>query len=191
MTLTSRHLQVKLDYEKYGIRESGILFHMVRPPQYGRLFSSLWRRADEATFTLLDVHSDRIRYVHDGSETTRDSTLLEVELAPGAGFLLPSYLQKRQRFVLHVIVNPVNDPPELSLPPGKVLRLVKNTRKLLTVDLLSVLDPDNLPSDLVYSVLNSKSDSDLEGNCANFFQLVPTCSDLFRLVSTCFNLAPM
>lgn len=164
MTLTSRHLQVQLDYEKFGVRESGVLFHVVRPPQYGRLFSTLWRRADEATFTLLDVHSDRIRYVHDGSETLRDSALLELELAPRQGFLLPAYLQKRQRFVLHLAVSPVNDPPELSLAPGKaVLRLVKHTRKALTQELLAAFDPDNQPKDLVYSVLNSKSDGDMEG----------------------------
>ena len=152
MTLTSRHVQLALDYEKFGVRESGVLLDLVRPPQYGRLFSTLWRRADEATFTLLDVHSDRVRsilnlipffkkinspsfdwlnksrdnesanhlicmlkfviliikllrqvrYVHDGSETARDSALLELELAPRAGFLLPAYLQKRQRFVLQV-----------------------------------------------------------------------------------------
>jgi len=120
MTLTSRHIHVELDNEKYGIRESGVVFHVVRPPLYGRLFSSLWQRVDEATFTLLDVHSDRVRYVHDGSETTHDTVLLELELAPGDGFLLPSYLQKRRRFVLDVVVNPLNDPPQLTLTPGKV-----------------------------------------------------------------------
>ena len=98
MTLTSRHLQLLIDYEKFGVRESGVLFHVIRPPQHGRLSSTLWRRADEAaTFTLLDVHSDRVRYVHDGSETVRDSALLELELAPRGGFLLPAYLQKRHR----------------------------------------------------------------------------------------------
>ncbi|EFX76390.1 hypothetical protein DAPPUDRAFT_249084, partial [Daphnia pulex] len=171
MTLTSRHLQVQLDYEKFGVRESGVMFHVVRPPQYGRLFSTLWRRADEATFTLLDVHSDRVRYVHDGSETLRDSALLELELAPRQGFLLPAYLQKRQRFVLHLSVSPVNDPPELSLSPGKaVLRLVKHTRKALTPDLLAAFDPDNQPKDLLYSVLNSKSDGDMEGSIENKMQ---------------------
>ena len=120
MTLTSRHIHVQLDNEKYGVRESGIVFHVVRPPQYGRLFSSLWQRVDEATFTLLDVHSDRVRYVHDGSETTHDTILLELELAPSDGFLLPAYLQKRRRFVLDVVVNPLNDPPQLTIAPGKV-----------------------------------------------------------------------
>ena len=164
MTLTSRHLQVQLDYEKFGVRESGVLFHVVRPPQYGRLFSTLWRRADEVTFTLLDIHSDRVRYVHDGSETVRDSALLELELAPRQGFILPAYLQKRQRVVLQLTVTPVNDPPELSLPAGKaVLRLVKHTRKVLTQELLSAFDPDNAPKDLTYSILNSKSDGDMEG----------------------------
>lgn len=165
MTLTSRHLHVQLDYEKYGVRESGVLFHVARPPQHGRLSSSVWRRADEATFTLLDVHSDRVRYVHDGSETRRDAVTLELELSPRPDFLLPAYLQRRQQFVLHFAVSPVNDPPELTLAPGKVLRLVKHSRKALTHDLLLAADPDNAPKDLVYSVLNAKSDGggDMEG----------------------------
>ena len=173
MTLTSRHLQLLIDYEKFGVRESGVLFHVIRPPQHGRLSSTLWRRADEAaTFTLLDVHSDRVRYVHDGSETVRDSALLELELAPRGGFLLPAYLQKRHRFLLQLVISPVNDPPELSLPAGKaVLRLVKHTRKVLSADLLTATDPDSSPRELVYSVLNSKSDGDMEGALSLSFSL--------------------
>ena len=82
LTLTSQQVRVVLDYEKYGVRESGVLLHVARPAQHGRLFSTLWRRAGDATFTLLDVHADRVRYVHDGSETRNDSALLELELAP-------------------------------------------------------------------------------------------------------------
>ena len=96
-------------------------------------FTSSARR--EATFTLLDVHSDRMRYVHDGSETLRDSALLELKLAYRQGFLLSAYLQKRQRFVLHLAVNPVNGAPELYLLGKAVIRLAELTRKALTQDM--------------------------------------------------------
>ena len=52
-------------------------------------------------------------------------------------------------------VAPVNDPPELPLAPGRVLRLVKRTRIALTPDLLTAVDPDNTPQDLVYHILNN------------------------------------
>lgn len=48
-----------------------------------------------------------------------------MELSPESGFLLPGYLQGRHRFVLHVNVTPVNDPPNLELGMGKVLRLAQ------------------------------------------------------------------
>ena len=48
-----------------------------------------------------------------------------MELSPESGFLLPGYLQGRHRFVLHVNITPVNDPPHLELGPGKVLRLAQ------------------------------------------------------------------
>lgn len=48
-----------------------------------------------------------------------------MELMPEAKFTLPSYLQGRNTFVLHVNITPVNDPPVLNLMPGKVLRLTQ------------------------------------------------------------------
>jgi chondroitin sulfate proteoglycan 4 len=63
--------------------------------------------------------------VHDGSESQADAIELELELNPGAGFTLPGYLQGRHRFLLPVNVSAVNDPPELVIPAGKVLRLAQ------------------------------------------------------------------
>jgi len=67
----------------------------------------------------------QVRYLHDGSENHQDSIVMELELAPGPGFVLPNYLQGHHRFVLHVNVTPINDPPALILPPGTVLRLAQ------------------------------------------------------------------
>lgn len=67
----------------------------------------------------------QIRYLHDGSENHHDRIVFDMELSPESGFLLPGYLQGRHRFVLHVNITPVNDPPGLELGPGKVLRLAQ------------------------------------------------------------------
>lgn len=70
--------------------------------------------------------------MHDGSETTEDSMILELTLVAGTGYTLPGYLQGRLRFPLHVNVTPVNDPPLLEIPTAKVLRLaqVRHENKL-------------------------------------------------------------
>lgn len=63
--------------------------------------------------------------MHDGSETTEDSMILELTLVAGTGYTLPGYLQGHLRFPLHVNVTPVNDPPLLEIPTAKVLRLAQ------------------------------------------------------------------
>jgi len=35
--ITPRHLSITLDLSKFGIRESGVLFKIVKPPVYGRI----------------------------------------------------------------------------------------------------------------------------------------------------------
>ena len=66
--------------------------------------------------------------------------------------------QKRNVMINTVVINSSNF--EIL---SKVLRLVKNTHKVLSDQLLTVSDPDNSPSDLVYSVLNSNAPADMEG----------------------------
>ena len=78
---------------QYGIRESGVVFHVITPPSRGKIDVNIWRRPDEGVFTLLDLKHDRVSYTHDGSETTEDSIVLELELVTRAGYILPSYLQ--------------------------------------------------------------------------------------------------
>lgn len=159
--ITSNHIDVTLDIQKYDIRESGILFHVIHPPQHGKLAVDVWQRIGENVFTLLDLNSDKVRYTHDGSENHQDSVTLELEVSLSAGTEnVPESLSHRHRFVFHVAVTPVNDPPEVKLPPGRVLRLAQNTRKLITSDVLSAVDPDNDPKDLLYTVVRSGSDGD-------------------------------
>ncbi|XP_042857347.1 chondroitin sulfate proteoglycan 4-like [Penaeus japonicus] len=93
--VTSEHLHLVLDYEKYGVRESGVHFHVITPPSRGRFDVDLPRRPEDTIFTLLDLNDDRVTYIHDGSETTEDSVVLELEFVTRSGYILPSYLQPR------------------------------------------------------------------------------------------------
>lgn len=124
--ITPYNIDVVLDYPKFGVRDSGVIFRVATQPRYGRVQAEQsWQRGVEPVFTLLDMGKDKVRYVHDGSEEHADALELELELNPGAGFTLPGYLQGRHRFVLPINVSAVNDPPELIIPAGKVLRLAQ------------------------------------------------------------------
>ncbi|XP_053624900.1 chondroitin sulfate proteoglycan 4 [Plodia interpunctella] len=170
--ITTQNIDVVLDHHKYGVRPSGVLLHVATSPQHGRIAVdlSLQRNLPQYTnyieadgkmkqfFTLMDLSRDKVRYVHDGSENHQDAIVLDMELIPETKFTLPSYLQGRNTFVLHVNITPVNDPPVLNLLPGKVLRLTQGTRKVITSDILKAEDPDTPPEDLLYTVLHGKNE---------------------------------
>ncbi|XP_029050257.1 chondroitin sulfate proteoglycan 4 isoform X1 [Osmia bicornis bicornis] len=157
--VTSDNIAMVLDIAKYGVEEDGVIFTLVTPPTYGTLALTLLTTRIEHTFTLEDVNRDKIQYMHDGSETTEDSMILEVTLVAGVGYTLPGYLQGLLRFPLHVNVTPVNDPPLLEISTAKVLRLAQGTRKILTKELICAIDADT-PSDmLVYTVLRTDADA--------------------------------
>ncbi|KAJ2954210.1 hypothetical protein O0L34_g2449 [Tuta absoluta] len=171
--ITTQNIDVVLDHHKYGVRPSGVLLHVTASPQHGRIAVdlSLQRNTPQYTnyaegetkskqvFTLMDLSRDKVRYVHDGSENHQDAIVLDMELIPETKFTLPSYLQGRNTFVLHVNVTPVNDPPVLNLLPGKVLRLTQGTRKVITSDILKAEDPDTPPEDLLYTVLHGNNEA--------------------------------
>ena len=152
--LTNANIHVVLDYEKYGVRDSGVFFHVREPPKQGALSVDVWRRPDESVFTLLDLVSDRVHYLHGGDESAQDVIVFELELFARAGFTLPEYLQARHRFVLQVTVTPVNDRPRLILPPGASLRIAAGTRRTLDADILRAEDPDSRPRQLVYTLIS-------------------------------------
>lgn len=62
--LTPSQINVVLDYAKYGVRDSGVLFTTVGAPSHGRLAVEVWERGghspDQQTFTLLDLAKDKV-----------------------------------------------------------------------------------------------------------------------------------
>ena len=59
--LTSHHLEVAADYAAHGVRESGVLFHVVEFPRRGALDVTVWERDEDNIFTLLDLNTDKAR----------------------------------------------------------------------------------------------------------------------------------
>ncbi|KAK3912268.1 Chondroitin sulfate proteoglycan 4 [Frankliniella fusca] len=164
--VTTSHVNVVLDYVKYGVRDTGVLIRVLQPPAHGKLLAEVWERGGAGgaggsgagagtLFTLLDLAKDKVRYQHDGSESTRDQIVMELELQAGPDFVQPAHLQGPHRFALPVNITPVNDAPVLSIPAGKTLRLAQGTRKVITPELLTADDPDTPAAALVYTHVNA------------------------------------
>ncbi|CAG7786715.1 unnamed protein product, partial [Allacma fusca] len=167
--ITPRHLAITLDLSKFGVRESGVLFRVSKGPQQGRLEVTT-RAAGSAgsartleTFSLLDVGAGRVRYWHNGAESTRDLIELVLRLVPMTGFLLPAYLQDERPLALPVEITAVNDPPEIRLVPGGVLRLAEGTKIRLMPEVITSLDPDTRAEDLIFSLMSMGTAAEKKG----------------------------
>lgn len=118
--VTTEHIRLLLDYRELGVSDTGILFHVMDAPKHGALEIEVWHRGTpDNVFTLADLATHKVRYTHDGSENHRDSAVFELEFR-SRSFGLPETLQQRRRFVLHVLVSPVNDAPRVKVRQGRV-----------------------------------------------------------------------
>lgn len=127
--VTATNLNVILDYPKYGINESGIIFHVIVGPEHGSIVIDVWPH-EKNSFTLSDISKDKVHYVHDGSEYLHDKIVFQLEFSSGEWFILPAYLQGRYKFTLNINVAPMNDPPTLNVSPTTVLRLAEVSSRL-------------------------------------------------------------
>lgn len=59
--ITTVNVDVVLDYAKFGVRDSGVLFHVVDHPRHGKLTVDVWERsANRLMFTMLDLAKDKV-----------------------------------------------------------------------------------------------------------------------------------
>lgn len=169
---TAQHIDVLLDYGQLDVGAESVVFSVAQPPKHGRI--SIGAAGDSGSggasttsnttsnsnadqqrfFSLVDLNTDKVRYVHGGDEHFADHMAIDMQLMSSSGAAeLPDHVDRKHRFVLHVNVTPVNDAPVLSITPNRMLRLTQGIPKILSTDLLLVNDPDSSADRLMYSVL--------------------------------------
>lgn len=160
--LSSDNVKVVFEFARLKLHESNILFNITHQPKHGKL--SILGNGENHTethsriFSLVDLQTDKVKYSHDGSEHFSDHMGLEMQF--GMKDNLGIVLEKR-RFILHVNITPVNDPPILALSSNKILRLIQGIPKTIGNELIAAQDPDSSNSSLIFTIL-MKPDSEAE-----------------------------
>ncbi|NWX22635.1 CSPG4 protein, partial [Aegotheles bennettii] len=135
-----KHAQPTVDLSLANIRQSQILFSVTNDPRHGQLELDIPGSRSRRKFTLLDIVNRKVRYVHDGSEGPMDQLMLEVTVTAQQG--VPECLRQGRMYLLPIMINPINDAPQVIFPHGNHMTILKHTRKHLTTDILQVLDDD-------------------------------------------------
>ncbi|NWI69680.1 CSPG4 protein, partial [Todus mexicanus] len=145
-----KHAQPTVDLSLAHIRQSQILFSITNDPRHGQLELDITGSRSRRKFTLLDIVNRKVRYVHDGSEGPMDQLMLEVTVTAQQG--VPECLRQGQVYLLPIMINPVNDAPQVIFPHGNHMTILKHTRKHLTTEILQVLDDDTSCDDLEFQL---------------------------------------
>ncbi|XP_029818996.1 chondroitin sulfate proteoglycan 4 [Manacus vitellinus] len=145
-----KHTQPTVDLSLANIRQSQILFSITNDPRHGQLELDIPGSRSRRKFTLLDIVNRKVRYIHDGSEGPMDQLMLEVTVTTQQG--VPECLRQGQMYLLPIMINPLNDAPQVIFPRGNHMTILKHTRKHLTTDILQVLDDDTSCDDLEFQV---------------------------------------
>ncbi|XP_075152983.1 chondroitin sulfate proteoglycan 4-like protein [Haematobia irritans] len=164
--LSPHFLDVLLDIRKTaGITDSSIIFHVVQQPRYGQLLHFSPEKNNFVTcrtFNMVDLSTDKVKYVHNGMENFNDHAVLDIQIY-GDIHKVPENILGKHRFMLHANITPVNDPPQLQIPPHKLLRVIEGIEKNLDIDLFNIQDPDSPPNVLVYTILPSTNPQETYG----------------------------
>ncbi|XP_071610833.1 chondroitin sulfate proteoglycan 4 [Heliangelus exortis] len=143
-----KHAQPTVDLGLANLRQSQILFSITNDPRHGQLELDIPGSRSRRKFTLLDIVNRKVRYVHDGSEGPMDQLMLEVTVTAQQG--VPECLRQGQMYLLPIMINPINDAPQVIFPHGNHMTILKHTQKHLTTDILQVLDDDTSCDDLEF-----------------------------------------
>ena len=67
---------------------------------------------------IIFFYSPKVSYMHDGSESTQDAVIFEIELSSSRPNSLDKEMRVRQRFRLQISIRPHNDVPKIEMGPA-------------------------------------------------------------------------
>ncbi|KAM8974027.1 chondroitin sulfate proteoglycan 4 [Pelodytes ibericus] len=155
-----QHIHPTIDLGTVGIRQSQVIFSLVGNAQHGHVELDIPGAETRRKFTLLDVTSNRVRYVHDGSQSYTDRQILEVSITSGIN--LPECLRKAQRYTLSIDVIPPVAVPILQFPKGKKLAMLSHGVMTLTTDLIQITDSDTQCDQLTIYISGNFTEGQIE-----------------------------
>lgn len=117
----------------------GIIYELTSGPANGRLEFADNAGVAVTSFTQADVDAGRLRYVHDGGETTADS--LSFTVRDGATTLAANSLA--------IVVTPVDDAPSLV---NNGASIAEGATRTISYNELHAVDPDSASSQIIYTV---------------------------------------
>ncbi|XP_053673462.1 chondroitin sulfate proteoglycan 4 [Anopheles nili] len=167
--LSREFISVLFDYPEMGVKEASIIFHIVQPPKHGRVTISSYGSESNGTvtqtkfFSHIDLSTDKVKYTHNGDEHPTDHMTIDMQLMSFSRESKLPDISGKHRFVLHVNVTPVNDPPVLQLPPNRHIRITQGIPKAIGTDVLNAEDPDSSPESLIYTILMSPNSEAQQG----------------------------
>lgn len=164
--LSPQIIDVLLDTRRYpSLNEQSIAFHVVQQPKFGQLLHYSPEKASFVpcrSFNLVDLATDKVKYVHNGLENFNDHATLDMQVY-GDPHKIPDNILGKHRFLLHANITAVNDPPQLQLHSHKILRVIEGIERILDVDLFNIVDPDSEPGDLIYTIMPSSNSQEAFG----------------------------
>lgn len=152
--IESKHIKLNIEFHRFGIQQSQIVFHIEEQPVHGQLRLDVDPVKQENTFSIMDLWHGRVMYVHGGSEDPQDFFMFSV-FTTSTNKEVPGYLKGSHLHRFNITVTPVNDAPELSLPEGNLFILLENSKRHLSIDMLRATDPDSDYTELVFSLLGN------------------------------------
>lgn len=117
------NLHVIVDFPKYNILDTGVIFNITESPAYGVVSNNV-NYKEITSFTLNDLFNEKVFYKHDGSEHFKDGIVMDLVFT-SENMVLPLYLQGKFKFTLYVQIEPVNDAPELRIRTGSSFTLAQ------------------------------------------------------------------
>ena len=153
-TVNTDHIDILVDYVKAGITNSRVIFVARKLPVHGVLFVSESRSPQKnvVSFSMSDLHQDRLMYFHDCSQNTTDGVELELHFDVATTTGVPEDFLRVHNFTLAIRIIPMNDIPTLKRPENDTFVLIVNTHLRLTASILSAVDSDDPPANIVFIV---------------------------------------
>ncbi|MCA9564688.1 MAG: VCBS domain-containing protein, partial [Myxococcales bacterium] len=129
---------------------SEVHFIIVEAPEHGQFWADETALEEGEFFSLEDILTGALRYVHDGSESASDSATLKLEDSFGAG---------PPAFSFEITITTENDPPVLLVSSGATID--ENDVFDFSTDVLSASDEEQSNSEILFVITSTPTHGDL------------------------------